>query len=1595
MRKTTVLSFYISAFFFLFFLTDGFAQDFITTWETTADTETIIIPTEPGETYLYDVDWENDGTFDAIGITGDAMHEYPVAGVYQVAVRGTFPRIFFNNAGDKDKIIIINQWGTNQWTSMANAFEGCSNLVIADMAAPDLTLAADLSAMFKDATALNSPIGNWTVSTISNMSNMFAGAINFDQNISTWNVGVVSNMANMFDGATSFDQNLGGWDVSGVTDMTDMFANGAGLSIENYDELLIGWSSQTLQNSVSFNAGLSEYCFGAAAKALIVTNFLWTITDAGENCADVFTSTWKTDNLGTSMDNEITIPTTGPGYMYEVSWGDGTRSTNVVGDITHTYAASGTYIVKIRGSFPRIYFNNGGDKDKILSVDNWGAISWTSMSAAFFGCTNLAINAGDAPDLSGVTSLSQLFKGATSFDNNIDNWDVSTIMNLSETFSQATSFNQDLSGWVTIALTNLDATFSQSGFNQPINSWDVSNVTTMEGTFAESPFNQPLAGWNTMDVLSMDSMFANALDFNQNINAWDVSNVENMQGMFLNAEVFNQPLAGWIVTSAQTMEGMFSNTDAFNQPIGSWVVTTVTNMSGMFTDAIAFNQPIGSWTVDNVTDMSNMFNGAITFNQDLNLWDVSQVTNFTSMFASAESFDGDIISWTTGSAIIMANMLSGTLVFNQNISNWDTSSVLDMREMFTGAEAFDQNIGAWDVSMVADMENMFSGATLSIANYDALIIGWDAQILQSGISFNGGNSRYCDGATARNNMITNDGWVITDAGQENIDPVPDILDPDTDPMNVNPTAPPFGPGLPDFTSECALTAFTTLFMAPTATDACAGIITATTDAFPINQNGENIVSWVYDDSNGNTVTQFQRVFITDATEPVVSAVSNITATANAAVCSAIVNYTPPTATDNCSFTLTSTNNPGDSFPVGITTVTYTATDTAGNIGSESFTITVTDNEPPVFSGCLLSFTVNADLGSCGAIVNYTAPTASDNCGVFLSATNNSGDFFAVGTTTVTYIASDSGGNSATCTFDITVADTVDPIFSGCPANIIVNNDPGLCTAAVFYAAPVATDNCSVSVTSTNNPGEIFPTGVTNVSYTAMDPAGNAVSCTFSITVLDAENPVISSCPIDIVQAAGGGTCVATVSWTPPLRTDNCSATLSSTHAPGDVFTSGVTTVIYTATDPAGNTDICSFTVTVFETEDPVISNCPADISVSNEAGNCGATVSFTPPTQTDNCGANLTSSNAPGDFFPVGTTAVLYTATDTSGNTATCGFVITVLDTENPTFTTCPGDITVANDLGSCDALVSWTPPISADNCSASVTASHDPGDEFQLGTTLVTYTATDPAGNSVICSFNVTVTDDEMPVITNCPVAIVVANDFGDCDANVSWTPPVATDNCVSLTFTSSHDSGDMFPVGITTVTYTATDAAGNVMLCSFTVTVQDTEIPDIDCPTNSSVFVDLVDYVVPDYVAEGLIIITDNCTTEVTNVVQTPAPGTLLAVGSYPVSIVANDDALNEAICTFTLSVEAVLETEGFELNKTAVTLYPSPAASIVYIEVPPAVQLEKITVYDIIGRMVKVENFSTNKISLDISELASATYLLQIQTNFGTFTKQLIKE
>jgi len=883
------------------------ADEFVTTWKTdnpgTSNSTSITIPTT-GTGYNYSVDWNNDGVVDQTGLTGSVTHDYGTAGTYTVRIKGTFPRIYFNNGGDKSKILSVEQWGTNAWTSMNRAFFGANNLVINASDTPNLNSVTDMQLMFQEASLLGGGTGNWSwnTSTVTNMTQLFQGAVNFNkditswntsnvttlsgmfrnayvfnQNISTWNTSNVTNMyymfgnatsfnqpigiwntskvtdmGNMFDVATSFNQPIGTWDISKVTNMYRMFmqassfnqplnswdtskvtnmmgtfrsatafngnisnwntisvtnfsemfyvatsfnqnidswntsnaitmssmfssassfnqnvngwntgnvinmsymfaaassfnrtlnswnitkvTNATGMfqsskiSTDNYDDMLNSWNTQTLKPNVAFSGGNSKYCNATAARANMIASDNWTITDGGNDCSKAtkaanthFVTTWKTDNPGTSNSTSITIPTSGTGYNYDVDWdGDGRMDQfGVTGSVTHDFGTAGTKTIRIQGAFPLIYFNNSGDKSKILSVEQWGTNVWSSMYQSFFGANNLVVNATDTPNLSSASSLYMAFRNATSLTGSSGNWD-----------------------------------------------WDTSNVTNFRAMFQSATnFDGDIGSWNMSNATAIGYMFYGATNFNQDIGNWDVGNVTDMAYVFASATSFNQDIGTWDTSKVNDTNNMFNGATGFNQNISNWDTSSLVYVYSMFRSANSFNQPINDWDMSNVTSLNSMFSGATSFNQNIDSWDTSNVTDMSSIFQGASAFNQDISSWNTENVVSTSFMFFGTSSFNQPLASWDMSNVTNMQSMFQQS-AFNQDIGSWNVVSVTNAINMFFGTTLSVANYDSLLTGWNAQTLKPNVNFHGGNSKYCAGTPARANMIASDNWTIADGGKD-------------------------------------------------------------------------------------------------------------------------------------------------------------------------------------------------------------------------------------------------------------------------------------------------------------------------------------------------------------------------------------------------------------------------------------------------------------------------------------------------------------------------------------------------------------------------------------------------------------------------------------------------------------------------------------------------------------------------------------------------------------------------------------------------------------------------------------------------------------
>jgi hypothetical protein len=317
-------------------------------------------------------------------------------------------------------------------------------------------------------------------------------------------------------------------------------------------------------------------------------------------------------------------------------------------------------------------------------------------------------------------------------------------------------------------------------------------------------------------------------------------------------------------------------------------------------------------------------------------------------------------------------------------------------------------------------------------------------------------------------------------------------------------------------------------------------------------------------------------------------------------------------------------------------------------------------------------------------------------------------------------------------------------------------------------------------------------------------------------------PPTITCPSNLVVSTDTGRSTAVATYSAPTAADDGpTVSVTSTPASGSVFPLGVTTVTSAATDAAGNSVSCSFTVTVRDTERPAVS-CPVDIVRPNDPGLATAVVHFT-PSATDNVpGVGVASTPPSGSAFGLGPTSVSVTASDVAGNSASCAFIVRVNDTESPVIAPPP------------DVVVEATSPLGAvvpDGTLGAATATDNapgvtltragvpPGNQFPLGTAVISHVATDGAGNSATATQRVTVRDTTPPAIT------IVAPTAGPYTLGQVVAASYTCTDIASIVTTCAGPVSNGSPLdtsaGPHTFTVIATDAAGNSSSSTVSYTV------------------------------------------------------------------------------------------------------------------------------------------------------------------------------
>ena len=462
--------------------------------------------------------------------------------------------------------------------------------------------------------------------------------------------------------------------------------------------------------------------------------------------------------------------------------------------------------------------------------------------------------------------------------------------------------------------------------------------------------------------------------------------------------------------------------------------------------------------------------------------------------------------------------------------------------------------------------------------------------------------------------------------------------------------------------------------------------------------------------------------------------------------------------------------------------------------------------------------------------------------------------FQLGTTTVSYYVEDAVGNFDECSFEVTVSDDDAPYFTNCPEPVVeVETQEDLCQGFANFALPVADDNCDIpTVTQIDDtgltPGDLFPIGTTVLTYRAEDLAGNFTDCSVTVIVHDLEDPEILCQDITVPV---GASCDYLLT---PDRLD------------------------------AGTTDNCT-----------------------TGSGTIMLAISLDNQNYVDEIEFGLDDLiNSP--------VTVYMQATDEAGNSSFCTAEVNLVDETAPTII-CPEDRIIYAEQNFCAGKVpNLAAELTIDNCAPIDTVYQVPSPNTLFGThhgdsLYVVLTVVDIEGNTDTCAVELTLQDTISPVFVNCPEPAVIV-DAPDtwCSAYANFSLPLAEDNCAVASVTQIDDtgltSGDLFPVGITVMTWEAVDNAGNSSRCDVKVVVNDYHTPPtITCTGDVTTNNDPGDAgaIVENIAPAG---VTDNCgdnltviyriqdeTGEVVNSGFDDASGTFFDLGTYTVSYAVQD--------------------------------------------------------------------------------------------------------
>lgn len=447
-------------------------------------------------------------------------------------------------------------------------------------------------------------------------------------------------------------------------------------------------------------------------------------------------------------------------------------------------------------------------------------------------------------------------------------------------------------------------------------------------------------------------------------------------------------------------------------------------------------------------------------------------------------------------------------------------------------------------------------------------------------------------------------------------------------------------------------------------------------------------------------------------------------------------------------------------------------------------------------------------------------------------------------TTNTFTATDQAGNTSSTSFDITIVDVQKPIiqaitsvsksadatgsWKGSAASItVLENCSGVTLNEQYFDANanvIATKQSSNIPLSYSLATQTFPLGVNRVVLSATDAAGNVSDpVSFNLTVVDNTSPIIAA-TVNVTQSNDPGVCGAYVKVPTPMVNDNVglrSFTNDFTKGSTAVayYPVGTTIINWTAIDMSGNISTTSQSITVVDTELPIFTNLPIDITQSNDLDVCFATVTWPAVNVSDNCGAGsgttlltIVADHHSGEQFPIGTTKVTYTATDSHGNISRASFNVVVMDNQAPKVITQPKTLTLRNGIATITAADINNG--SYDNCGAvTLSASKLNFTCSDIGVVPVLLTVTDQYGNASNATAMVTVVGQTLSSTISVTPSNTVYTGGIPTDIYIGYGPQSATitDNVVGTPTSFSWSGSGLSCTNCATPVFTASSTGLN----------------------------------------------------------------------------------------------------------------------------------------------------------------------------------------